>query len=99
MPTRRKGRTELARAEPIAVQASGHALAEPERSSLGVVKLGEKALLPGQIAARGVEVAVVTVVHEEEEVDRLFRRRARSEERRVGKECVSTCRSRWSPYH
>src|SRR3546814_11384018 len=23
----------------------------------------------------------------------------RSEERRVGKECVSTCRSRWSPYH
>src|SRR3546814_10977691 len=23
----------------------------------------------------------------------------RSAERRVGKECVSTCRSRWSPYH
>src|SRR3546814_13984561 len=23
----------------------------------------------------------------------------RSEERRVGQECVSTCRSRWSPYH
>src|SRR3546814_13151190 len=23
----------------------------------------------------------------------------RSEERRVGKECVSTCRSRWRPYH
>src|SRR3546814_9201525 len=33
----------------------------------------------------------------------VFRRRRvrfrRSEERRVGKECVSTCRSRWSPYH
>src|SRR3546814_7656708 len=26
-------------------------------------------------------------------------RPGRSEERRVGKECVSTCRSRWSPYH
>src|SRR3546814_15098274 len=25
--------------------------------------------------------------------------RMRSEERRVGKECVSTCRSRWSPYN
>src|SRR3546814_13885247 len=25
--------------------------------------------------------------------------RVRSEERRVGKECVRTCRSRWSPYH
>src|SRR3546814_10362658 len=29
----------------------------------------------------------------------LIRRHNRSEERRVGKECVSTCRSRWSPYH
>src|SRR3546814_14989090 len=27
------------------------------------------------------------------------RRSLRSEERRVGKECVSPCRSRWSPYH
>src|SRR3546814_12893214 len=27
------------------------------------------------------------------------RKLLRSEERRVGKECVSTCRSRWSPYH
>ena len=27
------------------------------------------------------------------------RQRARSEERRVGKECSVTCRSRWSPYH
>src|SRR3546814_3629288 len=27
------------------------------------------------------------------------RQLARSEERRVGKECVSTCRSRWSPYN
>jgi hypothetical protein len=26
-------------------------------------------------------------------------RTARSEERRVGKECRSMCRSRWSPYH
>src|SRR3546814_14237628 len=29
----------------------------------------------------------------------LLRLPMRSEERRVGKECVSTCRSRWSPYH
>src|SRR3546814_15584862 len=28
-----------------------------------------------------------------------FQSRIRSEERRVGKECVSTCSSRWSPYH
>src|SRR3546814_8738713 len=29
----------------------------------------------------------------------LLEEHRRSEERRVGKECVSTCRSRWSPYH
>src|SRR3546814_13435541 len=32
-------------------------------------------------------------------VSRQRDREVRSEERRVGKECVSTCRSRWSPYH
>src|SRR3546814_7917889 len=32
-------------------------------------------------------------------VEQQCRRRQRSEERRVGKECVSTCRSRWSPSH
>src|SRR3546814_16620575 len=31
--------------------------------------------------------------------DRKRALQSRSEERRVGKECVSTCRSRWSPYH
>src|SRR3546814_18549110 len=38
----------------------------------------------------------------EEFFKEFFERRGpggRSEERRVGKECVSTCRSRWSPYH
>src|SRR3546814_4423918 len=34
-----------------------------------------------------------------EKVDRRLGDAHRSEERRVGKECVSTCRSRWSPYH
>src|SRR3546814_1122670 len=31
--------------------------------------------------------------------DNIYFRFDRSEERRVGKECVSTCRSRWSTYH
>src|SRR3546814_12958070 len=31
--------------------------------------------------------------------NRLVYSFGKSEERRVGKECVSTCRSRWSPYH
>ena len=32
-------------------------------------------------------------------VIRLARAEQRSEERRVGKECIAVCRSRWSPYH
>src|SRR3546814_11395492 len=32
-------------------------------------------------------------------LQRLGSRHVRSEERRVGKECVRTCRSRWSAYH
>ena len=38
------------------------------------------------IATRAVEARALVVVE-------------RSEERRVGKECASMCRSRWSPYH
>ena len=33
------------------------------------------------------------------EVDKQGKASLRSEERRVGKECYSPCRSRWSPYH
>src|SRR3546814_14814239 len=32
-------------------------------------------------------------------LERINPNTTRSEERRVGKECVSTCRSRWSPYY
>src|SRR3546814_19429854 len=32
-------------------------------------------------------------------MERFYTTNLRSEERRVGKECVSTCKSRWSPYH
>src|SRR3546814_7317114 len=43
------------------------------------------------------------LVHSPADIFRLHARKSelieRSEERRVGKECVSTCRSRWSPYH
>src|SRR3546814_12893898 len=38
------------------------------------------------------------IVHISEEGGANGKGKVRSEERRVGKECVSTCRSRWSPY-
>src|SRR3546814_12096596 len=53
---------------------------------------------PGEVLVLVLDVAehqgpVAVADHPEHE------RLDRSEERRVGKECVSTCRSRWSPYH
>src|SRR3546814_14883069 len=46
----------------------------------------------------GVRV-IKTYNREADKMDRFAEESNRSEERRVGKECVSTCRSRWSPYH
>src|SRR3546814_14146353 len=45
--------------------------------------------------------AIAKLVQEllDEGLDEAKVLRLRSEERRVGKECVSTCRSRWPPYH
>src|SRR3546814_11764763 len=45
------------------------------------------------------EVGEAAGVEAGADVALVDKRIARSEERRVGKECVSTCRSRWSPYH
>src|SRR3546814_12573577 len=52
------------------------------------------AISEGRECARKVDEYLMGY-SELESKDAVFR----SEERRVGKECVSTCRSRWSPYH
>src|SRR3546814_17934831 len=50
---------------------------------------------PGRCLAEQVGLGQLNVVR----IGCDFVNDNRSEERRVGKECVSTCRSRWSPYH
>src|SRR3546814_12775601 len=51
--------------------------------------------------SQGFDPAIMKEMIKRRAIDRqkLAEREARSDERRVGKECVSTCRSRWSPYH
>src|SRR3546814_14980796 len=54
-----------------------------------------------RLVPEGPDHLAMTIIAAFADVDvppRQLQRR-RSEERRVGKECVSTCRSRWSPYH
>src|SRR3546814_12289245 len=60
-----------------------------------VVTAAEPLLLE-QLSKRLAELANCAAAHCREIEDAPL---MRSEERRVGKECVSTCRSRWSPYH
>src|SRR3546814_13720844 len=56
--------------------------------ALGAGKVPDTAGLDGARLHRGALIAPLRLAMSE-----------RSEERRVGKECVRTCRSRWSPYH
>src|SRR3546814_952744 len=55
-------------------------------------QVGQEGLIRAEQASTGID-------HEHQYLRLLGSSQCRSEERRVGKECVSTCRSRWSPYH
>src|SRR3546814_17757568 len=59
---------------------------------------------PKEVLIAEIEAAVSTIPGNNYEFTQPIEMRfneliSRSEERRVGKECVSTCRSRWSPYN
>ena len=68
-----------------AMRLEGRQMVESGSWQLGAVRVSE-AFLPDDGAAGPKEL-------------KALRKHVRSEERRVGKECVSLCRSRWSPYH
>src|SRR3546814_15864645 len=89
--------------------ASGLGKATAQR----LIALGARVTIADLPSSDGAAVAeqlghgtrfVAADVTDEEQMKAVFSAAAaqaplRSEERRVGKECVSTCRSRWSPYH
>src|SRR3546814_14727200 len=52
-----------------------------------------------ELVGRGDIVVLQCLLDPAAGAEHLVLAAARSEERRVGKECVSTCRSRWSPDH
>src|SRR3546814_17164298 len=66
------------------------------------IGLGAGAVVEVDVAAPQAGVGADRVIDLEAGFDARLEGRldvVRSDERRVGKECVSTCRSRWSPYH
>src|SRR3546814_14575428 len=63
---------------------------------LEAAEIGEGQELPPR---EEVEAKLARLVRERDNMGAVnLRAEVRSEERRVGKECVSTCRSRWAPY-
>src|SRR3546814_2727865 len=63
----------------------------------GLPAFGAMARRPFKLCGFAAKLREKHIRGEEAGADRWMK--TRSEERRVGKECVSTCRSRWSPYH
>src|SRR3546814_17251324 len=59
----------------------------------------EVGILPPPTRAHQPFAGAIGVVEQHRSAARNAAEQRRSEERRVGKECVSPCRSRWSPYH
>src|SRR3546814_3325383 len=80
---------------------------KPERTSEKGVTVNEAEAYPGYTlysSGHGTEAFLIaldgTVVQKWAlPFSAIYDPELRSDERRVGKECVSTCRSRWSPYH
>src|SRR3546814_19873088 len=74
--------------------------AHPHRDQRGGRQRARRQYPGGRRAATQRRVARDAALDGRRSDQRPARERpSRSEERRVGKECVSTCRSRWLPYH
>src|SRR3546814_13383995 len=90
----RSGSSRSAGIEPMVSVIKARSRANPSvEPSLGWTYLSREALARAKAQMDEESTGV------RDEIGFLTIHQGRSEERRVGKECVSTCRSRWSPYH
>src|SRR3546814_15388891 len=86
-------------AQPALAQDSGPDQAAAERSASGSVSTSDIVVTALRRSERLQDVPVSVTALGSAALSQQRLQQVRSEERRVGKECVSTCRSRWSPYH
>src|SRR3546814_15024045 len=76
---------------------AGRNLSNYVKENIYLSVIFEKTAAERQVLQLQEEIAEMPGVRATEYISK--EKAARSEARRVGKECVSTCRSRWSPYH
>src|SRR3546814_5510938 len=84
--------------QPLLAAAVAALVGRPGQSAEAAHRLAVGELARERLAVQQVGGSKAQPVHPRQQLE-AARLLARSEERRVGKECVSTCRSRWSPYH
>src|SRR3546814_12653383 len=93
-----KGRAALADCLPLLAPGKAYVASLPVKDANEMVKAGRsKELVDAIWGARAYRPDAIVDINDI--MDEACEEAERSEERRVGKECVSTCRSRWSPYH
>src|SRR3546814_15767141 len=85
--------------EPAKTASASSSLAPTALEATAVVDAFHAALDHGNEVDALALLADDVLIFESGGAERSKAEYARSEERRVGKECVSTCRSRWPPYH
>src|SRR3546814_20381808 len=74
-------------------------LALCERIKLALDSEGVKASYGLAATNKTIRISQALTIADQAMYQQKRQKKSRSDERRVGKECVSTCRSRWSPYH
>src|SRR3546814_20261345 len=87
----------LAEDAPVSVKGETLALQEALRERYEIAQASPRFIEHWAKLSGSAELG--RLLGEERAAERVAFLRERSEERRVGTECVSTCRSRWSPYH
>src|SRR3546814_6468355 len=77
----------------------GELIARPDHPKLRLAERQLREYFAGQRSAFDLPLDFIGTTLQTKVWTEMLTIPFRSEERRVGKECVSTCRSRWSPYH
>src|SRR3546814_13200860 len=89
------GQLEASRSLGLSFLRSMRKVILPQAFTIAIPPLTNQTLLLFKNTSLAMAIGLIELTGAGREIESA----TRSEERRVGKECVSTCRSRWSPYH